>query len=251
MKHIVIIITSLVMIIISCDQEGKFSENSQGSPGADVTVVSEDAQAKKPDDINTDPTGDDPGADDPTGDDPAVDDPTGDDPVVDDPPADNPASDDPADKDPEGDDPEGDDPEGNETGDDEENGPQKAVDCDNLESEDTVVLKLSGNREARTVTSGQVIIAKQTGNQPVLDINFSTAEEGVSIKGICLFLAGNQATTNINLAVPLGTLSIKARGNKSTINITTAEGAEISNTSFDLKGNKPRVLLNGEAYPGT
>lgn len=68
-----------------------------------------------------------------------------------------------------------------------------------------------------------------------------------AFKGICIFMAGNQATANVKVEnANLGKFGLIARGNQAEMNLTVGDKGEVSDFFIDGKGNEPVLNISGE-----
>lgn len=96
-----------------------------------------------------------------------------------------------------------------------------------------------------TVQQNGVIAVKLTGNKSRLNLNLAGTAEGAKVKGVCLFLAGNQSTADVKVGLEVGTLVYVGRGNQSQGTVTVAEAGVIQKLAGDLSGNQSRLSITG------
>jgi len=66
-------------------------------------------------------------------------------------------------------------------------------------------------------------------------------------KGICIFMAGNQAKANVTVKnAQLGKFGLIARGNQAEMNLSVGAKGEVSEFFIDGKGNEPVLNVEGE-----
>ena len=99
------------------------------------------------------------------------------------------------------------------------------------------------------IKESEVIALKINGNQESLVIDL-VAEQSDRLQGVCLFLAGNQASLTLNVGIDLQRFVFIGRGNKSRGLVSVKEGASIHSLKADLKGNQTELHLEGDGdYP--
>lgn len=107
-------------------------------------------------------------------------------------------------------------------------------------------LKVAGSQKDVTVSATDILVAKITGNQNRLALNFR-GEAGMRLAGICVFLAGNQAEVEIKSNLIIGRILYTARGNQSTGLIVAEEAGNVEEMIVDLGGNGASLNVAGVA----
>ena len=99
------------------------------------------------------------------------------------------------------------------------------------------------------ISSQDIIVLKLNGNQPVLNLNLN-GKSGDSVKGICLFLTGNQSTVKIETNIEIRGLVYIARGNQPSLEVETVDQGSITSMYANLSGNNSSLILRGNGnYP--
>ena len=99
------------------------------------------------------------------------------------------------------------------------------------------------------IESGDIIAIKINGNKEQLDLHIM-GNEGDSLKGLCLFLSGNQSKAHLKTNLRIKGLIYIARGNLSSGHLEIQRPGEISAMHADLAGNSAKLTITGEgSYP--
>ncbi len=119
---------------------------------------------------------------------------------------------------------------------------QKA--CARLAGVDEKRLVVAGSKQDVLLNPTNVIVAKIVGNQNRLVLNLKGDGE-TSLAGICLFLAGNQASVEVQTTMPVSRLLYTARGNQSNGMITASEGGDVRDMVVDMSGHGGVATVSG------
>lgn len=119
---------------------------------------------------------------------------------------------------------------------------QKA--CARLAGVDEKRLVIAGSKQEVHLSSTNVVVAKIVGNQNRLIMNLQGDGEA-SLAGICLFLAGNQASVEVHTTMPVSRMLYTARGNQSNGILEASGGGDIRDMVVDMNGNGGIVSVTG------
>jgi hypothetical protein len=109
-----------------------------------------------------------------------------------------------------------------------------------------VNVKISGNKTATNLTKESAMAIKMSGNLNTFNLNLSSAAADAKVKGICLFITGNQSKAVLKLGLLVEEIYIIARGNQANVDIEVLKAGELGLLSTDMKGNDPAIHLHGE-----
>ncbi len=119
--------------------------------------------------------------------------------------------------------------------------------CSKITGASVSSIRLTGKNTARKITSSDVLAIKLAGSRSDLDLSLAGAS---SIRGLCLFLAGNESRATVNVGVHLGSLVYIGRGNRSSANIVIEQGGSLGALAGDLNGNSANLsIFGGEDFP--
>jgi hypothetical protein len=112
----------------------------------------------------------------------------------------------------------------------------------------TSSIKIAGNQSSMKLSIGStgIYAFKVSGNQSRLDLNIKSSEE-TTLRGLCLFVAGNQARAYVNTSVSIGKLVYFGRGNQSLTEINFDQDAILEDASISLSGNQAKLYLNQDS----
>jgi hypothetical protein len=88
------------------------------------------------------------------------------------------------------------------------------------------------------------VYIKLTGNHPQVDLNIM-GDGSVSLPGLCIFVAGNQGSINVNTSIVIKSLYYSGRGNQSAGVINVLQGGSLPSIAADLAGNMATLLIGG------
>lgn len=98
-----------------------------------------------------------------------------------------------------------------------------------------------------SVQQGGVIAVKLTGNKSRLNLKLEGNGDGAKVKGVCLFLAGNQSTANVKIGgLEVESLVYVGRGNQSQGTVQVNGTGSIGKIAGDLAGNQAKLTVSGE-----
>ncbi len=98
-----------------------------------------------------------------------------------------------------------------------------------------------------SVQQGGVIAVKLTGNKSRLNLKLEGNGDGAKVKGVCLFLAGNQSTANVKIGgLEVESLVYVGRGNQSQGTVQVNDSGSIGKIAGDLAGNQAKLTVSGE-----
>jgi len=120
------------------------------------------------------------------------------------------------------------------------------ADCAKLTGLDASRIKVAGSTQNIKLSSQQGLSMKVTGNKNVVTLDLASQPVDTVVKAICIFIAGNQNTIELDIGVHVQTLAIIARGNRPSIQVSTTEGSIIDSIKFDAKGNGGKLTVDGE-----
>lgn len=107
-------------------------------------------------------------------------------------------------------------------------------------------VKLTGNNTSKSVNSDESVTVKMAGNQSVLNLNLTSKDDNIDVKGICLFITGDEGIANINVALKVEEVYLVIRGNQAKVNIDVKEGGELASLNANMRGNLGLVKISGE-----
>jgi len=116
--------------------------------------------------------------------------------------------------------------------------------CARLTGSDVDRIHVMGNNNQQRITANSVVAAKVTGNRSSFTLNLQ-GDENTYVRGICIFVAGNQGSANVNVGVHLGQLLFVARGNRGSGSVHVQEGGRIDQVVSSLSGNATRLNVSG------
>lgn len=104
---------------------------------------------------------------------------------------------------------------------------------------------VAGNKSKETISldSSTILAIRVTGNQP--KVNITSPSESASIGGVCIFVAGNQATVDLSIGVEVESLVYRGTGNRSTGKIVVSENGSIAEILATLTGNQSTLSVSG------
>ncbi len=98
---------------------------------------------------------------------------------------------------------------------------------------------------ALAITSDTIVAIKVAGNQGRMDLNLSGAAD-LKVKGICVFVSGNQSSFSANFGAAVGKLVYYGRGNQSKGIVNVSSAGKVANMYADLAGNQASFSISGE-----
>ena len=100
-----------------------------------------------------------------------------------------------------------------------------------------------------SIHDNDIIAIRVTGNGPDLEVDIGD-DDRVHIRGVCIFVAGNQSTVRVNMKSDCGGLLYKGRGNQSRGIVTVAKDRDLDRVNGSLAGNQSYLEVGGEGrYP--
>lgn len=116
--------------------------------------------------------------------------------------------------------------------------------CAKLTGVDAKQIHVMGNQTSKSITANSVIAARVTGNRSNLNLNLQGGEE-TYVRGLCLFVAGNQGSAKVNVGLHLGQLLYVGRGNRSRGEVYVAANGKIDQVVANLSGNATTLQVAG------
>jgi len=113
-------------------------------------------------------------------------------------------------------------------------------------------LKMSGNQGAKRLTlrEGDGFIARVNGNRNQLSLSLPSRDGGMTLKGLCLVVSGNQAKIMVDTALSIENVVYIGSGNGATAQLSVAAGATISRILSRTQGSAKDLEVRGEGtYP--
>lgn len=92
-----------------------------------------------------------------------------------------------------------------------------------------------------------ILAIRVTGNGPALRIQL-TGDDGLQVKGICLFVAGDQASVRVSFNSDVGVLMYQGRGNQSSGSIAVGSSHYLDRIFGSLAGNQAHFEVSGEGH---
>lgn len=103
---------------------------------------------------------------------------------------------------------------------------------------------VTGNKSKMEIEKSDTLVLKVAGNQADVKVKLKS-DTNATLEGLCLFVTGNQAHVSIVIETGVKGFYVKMRGNKAKVDISVAEGDELSELNRDLNGNDPSLVISG------
>ncbi|MEZ4741935.1 MAG: hypothetical protein R3B45_05730 [Bdellovibrionota bacterium] len=104
-----------------------------------------------------------------------------------------------------------------------------------------------GGKNQEAIKLNSVIAVKVSGNHGKLDLDINGNGGQDSIKGICIFVTGNQGSATLNLdGIYVESLTYIGRGNKSEGKVVVSSDAGLGRVYADLRGNQAKLSVSGD-----
>jgi hypothetical protein len=114
-------------------------------------------------------------------------------------------------------------------------------------NEERLVQVNAGSNQRVELASSSVLLIRLNSSHLQLDLSLGENSEQ-KLRGVCLFVTGNQSTVNLNLNLELEGLVMYMRGNQSNAKIHVNQDAALEQMLFDLRGNQQVAEVTGTGY---
>jgi hypothetical protein len=125
-----------------------------------------------------------------------------------------------------------------------------ATACAKLTGVPSEKIKVSGSLSDIKLSNNQPLALKVTGNKNLVTLDLTKQAPTTLVKAICIFIAGNQNSIKLDVALHIQSIFVTARGNQSKVEINTKQNSTIDHIDMDAKGNRSLMEISGAgSYP--
>ena len=104
--------------------------------------------------------------------------------------------------------------------------------------------QIDSDYQTVAVAEASIIAVKIAGDKTSLNLVLESATAR-GIRGLCLFVTGNESSALIQVGVPLDGIVFYGRGNQTVGQINVIAGGHIAGLYADLKGNQATLVVTG------